>query len=582
VIRTGSGRTGQVRFRDCNGFLSAAIIQNTVEPQLLCATEIYSTSAGITLSGGTDIATNCCFRFTNTGPFSLGSVTYRDCNGDIVTSVIPLGGTFCGQYITQINGNGDYIQEPLCIAVTPTATASNTPTPTRTPTVTPTNTQTGTPNSTPTSTPSPTPCYEPKAYVLFDSQTGATALNTWMASQGSSFRGMFISAPSLVPATFEAQMNAYINYSGFGPSQYYALLPQTITPNQDPILWPAGGGPSWTGTFVWTNMFVPTCPICPEGEYGLMGANEFPIHTTNDARRSIPFYYSGTAIPQGFYRLYTTYGGTDMRLSNSGTQYVLGGLDCGITPTPSPTRTSTATPTNTQTSTPTGTLNATPTQTQTQTSTPPLDDCICYQYTNDGDPEGVNAISYLDCSSEFQQIDNIPFGTSGYFCAIFGSVQETEGLTYIEVDPSFCGGCGEPPVTPTQTQTQTGTPPETPTPTQTQTASGTVELCISVYNNSLDITVTDVYVNGIQATPIGVWPNTTGNGGSLTIALPSGTYTVEVFHSCSVSGQKVSVLDSSSFNQCSPITTGGSSTTFSGVAMDNIQCLLISAEDGAC
>ena len=352
------------------------------------------------------------------------------------------------------------------------------------------------------------------------------------------------------------------------------------------------------------------------------------------------------------------------------------------TPTPTPTQTQTGTPpvtpsnTPSNTSTQTGTPPTTPTQTSTPSSTPPLNDCICYQYTNDGDPEAVNAISYLDCSGDFQQIDNIPFGASGYFCAIFGSVQETEGLTYIEVDPSFCGGCGEPPVTPTQTQTQTGTPPVTPTMTPTPSSTppesdclcfsttyetipedlqvrwrscetGTIttqdistllqrdnldgtytsficveqglsyetpvcvldglevtcdpltwveggacsdsidcdtplELCISVYNNSLDITVTDVYVNGIQATPIGVWPNTTGNGGSLTIALPPGTYSVEVFHSCSVSGQKVSVLDSNSFNQCSPITTGGSSTTFSGVNMDNIQCLLISAEDGAC
>jgi hypothetical protein len=513
------------------------------------------------------------------------------------------------------------------------------------PTLTPTQTQ--------TQTPSPTSCYQPKAYVLFDSQTGATALNTWMASQGSTFRGMFISAPSLVPATFEAQMNAYINYSGFGPSQYYALLPQTITPNQDPIVWPAGGGPSWSGTFVWTNMFVPTCPICPEGEYGLMGANGTAIHTTNDARRSIPFYYSGTVIPQGFYRLYTTYALTDMRLSSSGSEYVLGGLVCPTTPTPTPTQTQTRTPTQTQTQTPTRTLPVTPTPTQTQTGTPqttspvtptptqtqtgtlpveyyyysikkydcnnscayvspdlvgrsstplstfdgmyrkigsfvyqvqteitpppitydidldtatntdlncatacetpPVDECICYQYTNDGDPDEVNSISYLDCSYQFQQIDNIPLGTSGYFCAILGSVQETEGLTYIEVNESFCGGCIADP-----------------------------QLCISVYNNSLDITVTDVYVNGTQATPIGVWPNTTGNGGSLTIALVPGTYSVEVFHSCSVSGQKVSVLDSNSINQCSPISTGSSSTTFSGVAMDNIQCLLISAEDGAC
>ena len=589
----------------------------------------------------------------------------------------------------------------LCPTLTPTntLTATQTPTPSQTGTFLPTPTQT----QTQTNTPSPTSCYQPKAYILFDSQTGSTALNTWMASQGSSFRGMFINGPSLVPATFEAQMNAYISYSGFGPSQYYALLPQNITPNQDPIIWNEVFYPTWEGTFVWVNMFVPTCPICPEGEYGLMGANGAAIHTTNPLRRSIPFYYSGTAIPQGYYRLYTTYAGTDMRLSASGSEYILGDLVCLPTPTPTVTSTQTQTPTptstptgtppvtpsntpsNTATQTQTGTQSATstptttttltstptqtgtpattPTQTSTPSSTPPLDDCICYQYTNDGDPEGVNAISYLDCNSQFQQIDNIPFGTSGYFCAIFGSVQETEGLTYIEVDSSFCGGCGEPPVTPTQTSTpsptmivsdclcfsttyetipeglqvrwrdcetgnittqdidtllqrdnldgtytsficvQQGLSYETPvcvlddlevtcdplTWIEGGTCSDSIdcdtplELCITIdTNNSLDITITDVYVNGFQATPIGSWPNTPGNGGSLTIALPPGTYSVEVFHSCSVSGQRVSAFDSNSFNQCSPISTGSSSTTFSGVAMDNIQCMQILAEDGAC
>jgi len=253
----------------------------------------------------------------------------------------------------------------------PTSTDCPTPTPTKTSTQTQTNTQTGTavatqtptntqtqtstPTNTPTITPSPTSCYQPKAYILFDSQTGSTALNTWMASQGSTFRGMFINGPSVVPATFEAQMNAYISYSGFGPSQYYSLLPQNITPNQDPILWPVGAGPTWEATSVWVNMFVPTCPICDGGEYGLMGANGVAIHTTNSIRRSIPFYYSGTAMPTGYYRLYTTYAATDMRLSSNGVEYILGTLQCPATPTPSPTTTQTQTPsvTQTQTSTPT-------------------------------------------------------------------------------------------------------------------------------------------------------------------------------------------------------------------------------------
>ena len=110
-----------------------------------------------------------------------------------------------------------------------------------------------------------------------------------------------------------------------------------------------------------------------------------------------------------------------------------------------------------------------------------------------------------------------------------------------------------------------------------------LELCITIPTNaSLDVTITDVYVNGYAATPLGTWPNTPGNGASLTIALPAGTYTVQVFYSASVSGQKISILDSSSFNQCSPTSTGSSSLTFYGVSMDNIECMQILVEDGAC
>jgi hypothetical protein len=363
-----------------------------------------------------------------------------------------------------------------------------------TPTNTQTRTQPVTPTQTQTQTPSPTPCYEPKAYILFDSQTGSTALNTWMASQGSAFRGMFINGPSTVPATFEAQMNAYISYSGFGSSQYYALAPQNITPNQDPIVWPEGAGPAWGGTFVWTNMFVPTCPICPNGEYGLMGANGTAIHTTNDVRRSIPFYYSGTAIPTGYYRLYTTYSATDMRLGSSGTQYILGSLDCGITPTPSPTKTSTATPTNTATpsTTPTSPCNTNWTirnadcglgtvndigingsfmNTLSGPSTFPLTSTL---YGTKSNPNGVicgagnliqanittNIAGTGNCA--FMEIiingvqTNILYFTSNPFPQISGVVINSGDNVEVRIG-CFLGPCPEIPVTPTQTQTPSPT-----------------------------------------------------------------------------------------------------------------------------
>jgi hypothetical protein len=114
----------------------------------------------------------------------------------------------------------------------------------------------------------------------------------------------------------------------------------------------------------------------------------------------------------------------------------------------------------------------TPTPTPTPSPTP-IDSCVCYQYTNDGEPTGINTITYLDCNHVSQSINNVPFpGGTGYFCAILGSYAETPGLTIIQVDESFCGGCIES-LTPTPTETPTSTPTETPTQTPTETPTPT-------------------------------------------------------------------------------------------------------------
>jgi uncharacterized delta-60 repeat protein len=157
-----------------------------------------------------------------------------------------------------------------------------------------------------------------------------------------------------------------------------------------------------------------------------------------------------------------------------------------VIPSPTPTNTSTptTTPSNTQTQTPSPTSETIPSPTPTNTSTstntptpsitPPSDNCVCYEYENTGDPEEVNAISWLDCNNQFQQIDNIPYETGGYFCAILGSVTETEGIIYSQVDESFCGGCfPSPSPTPTNTQTPTGTSSVSPSPTPTTTPTPT-------------------------------------------------------------------------------------------------------------
>jgi hypothetical protein len=130
-------------------------------------------------------------------------------------------------------------------------------------------------------------------------------------------------------------------------------------------------------------------------------------------------------------------------------------------------------------------VSATPTPTPTNTTTPTptstniADNCVCYEYLNDGEETGINSITYLDCNYVSQSINNIPLGVSGYFCAILDSYTATPGLTVTRVSETFCGGCieGTTP-TPTTTPTQTPTPSSTsdgttPTPTATATPTET-------------------------------------------------------------------------------------------------------------
>jgi len=332
--------------------------------------------------------------------------------------------------------------------ITSTPTQTNTSTQTNTPSITATQTQT----STPTITPSPTYCANPKAIVLFDGNSGRTSLNTWMLSQGSSFRGLNTNSPSTVQSTFQAQMNAYINYTGFGTTTY-SLIQSAITYNQDPIQI-VNSVNNWTSDQTWVSFFVPTCVHCP-GAYSLIGENT-PSLTVNPFWTSRPFYYSGSVIPQGQYIFYTTYPSAGVNYTTSNNEYNLGGLVCsGITPTPTITRT--------QTSTPTGTIVLTPTQTQTNTgtltSTPTITPSITATQTQTATPTSTPPVI-------------------------------TPSITATNTDTP----------TNTPTQTNTDTPTSTPTNTNTPTASPEITPSMTQTNTS---TATPTMTSTPTASPAG-------------------------------------------------------------------------------
>ena len=146
-----SGFEGYATIRDCNGNLQNIVVRTT-EPQYFCANKVFLYNG--TLSGGTDIATECCFCFYNPGPTT--QINYSDCFGNGKNMVFSAGTIISARFITTIVGPSIIEQLYPCPIVTPTPTMTPSITPTRTPTQTQTPSQTGTIGLTPTTTRTPT------------------------------------------------------------------------------------------------------------------------------------------------------------------------------------------------------------------------------------------------------------------------------------------------------------------------------------------------------------------------------------------------------------------------------------------
>ena len=121
----------------------------------------------------------------------------------------------------------------------------------------------------------------------------------------------------------------------------------------------------------------------------------------------------------------------------------------------------------------------------------------------------------------------------------------------------------------------------TSTTTTTTTAAPLVGN-IDITNGSLDITISNVNFNGVDATYVGgVYPNTTGNGTSLNTT-EIGTYTMLVFRSSGVAGQHITVTDSNGTPQCIYFANGSQNEVYTGVVYDGVTNIQIDAQDGTC
>jgi hypothetical protein len=130
--------------------------------------------------------------------------------------------------------------------------------------------------------------------------------------------------------------------------------------------------------------------------------------------------------------------------------------------------------------------------------------------------------------------------------------------------------------------TQTGTPASTPPATPSQTPSGAAGQFVSVSNGSLDITISDVTINGVSVTYYAGpnFPLVSGDNGTFTTT-QLGTYDIVVSYGIGAPGQSITVVDSSSVTTCFYVGSSGFVTVY-GATIDAINPITITAADGAC
>jgi hypothetical protein len=98
---------------------------------------------------------------------------------------------------------------------------------------------------------------------------------------------------------------------------------------------------------------------------------------------------------------------------------------------------------------------------------------------------------------------------------------------------------------------------------------------------SLDISVSDVTVNAVTATPLtGSYPIPAGENRDLTTT-QFGTYSITVTFTNTITGQRITVTDSNGTSQCQTVNTS-STFTYTNCVVNGLTQVLILCEDGVC
>jgi len=321
----------------------------------------------------TNIDTNClCILFDNQSANSIG-IQYTDCNKVYISTFI--GGntliSVCGSNPTADSNKVNISISDPCIAgvcppssitltptptpsitptisitpsITPTIsfTPSNTPTLSITPSITPTNTVTPTVTKTQTPTPTVTPSRTPPpmiAYLFIEELSGKADIGQWMFDRGQNFFGFSNSSqPTQSQSTFNVELNNYVDFTGWTNGFYPSIIQQTVPQT-------SGGFDSFgnsilqynfdttqvsavTADRAWYSWIIPINATNNLKQVQIDYSTSNPnILTTVNMESTIynyTFTYTGATIPNGTYRVYTTYPGTNFRLINSTDIYFRG------------------------------------------------------------------------------------------------------------------------------------------------------------------------------------------------------------------------------------------------------------------
>lgn len=227
---------------------------------------------------------------------------------------------------------------------TPTSTIGSTPTQTPTNTETPTSTPTPsvTASSGPIPTPTPTPSITPSAsagiaYLFIEPSTGSTVIGQFMFDQGATFFGFSnMSVPNQAnPSQFNIDMNEYVSFSGWTNSTFPSVRTQSV-----PQI--SGGVDSFGNAITAYNFsthqvplgLVPTNAwytwIIPTGSTnnGIQQKINLSVNGNPNGLTSLimestiyvqTFNYTGSTIPTGVYRVYTTFADLEFYINGTST-----------------------------------------------------------------------------------------------------------------------------------------------------------------------------------------------------------------------------------------------------------------------